>query len=291
MEQRDGARPRMKLRAALGSYPHTAALKSGAVTSAFVELAFEEHRSISRAFAPMVREGRYDLCEMAIATFLMAKAYHKPLVLLPVCMAARFQESALLCRRDGPVAGPADLAGKRVGVRAYSQTTGLWLRGTLEEVHGVEPTDIRWTSFEDAHVAEYEDPPWVNRAPPGADMLAMLKAGQLDAAIFGAETPADPDLRPVFPDVAAAEADFLARRGLMPVNHLVVITRRMAAVPGLTAELLRMLDRAAAGAPPLPRGRQALTPALMLANDWCADQGLLQRPLTEAEIWDGSPSE
>ena len=162
------------LRAAVGAYKHTAALRSGQVVSAKLRLQFADVSPVSRAFAPMVREGRFDVCEMAIATFLQAKAYGKPLVLLPVTMAARFQEAALR--------GPADLHGRRVGVRAYSQTTGMWLRGILAESHGVLPDAVRWVTFEDAHVAEYRDPPWAERAPSDADMLAMLRAGALDAA-------------------------------------------------------------------------------------------------------------
>ena len=97
--------------------------------------------TINRAFAPMVREQLFDVSEMAIATFLQAKAYGKPLVLLPVVLAARFQESALLCRADSDIRRPADLVGRRVGVRAYSQTTGVWLRGILADAYGVRPHD------------------------------------------------------------------------------------------------------------------------------------------------------
>ena len=106
----------------------------------------------------MVREQRFDVSEMAIATFLQAKAYGKPLVLLPVVLAARFQQSALLCRADSDIGGPGDLAGRRVGVRAYSQTTGMWLRGILADAHGVRPDEVRWITFEDAHVAEVPRP-------------------------------------------------------------------------------------------------------------------------------------
>ncbi|QYU67349.1 hypothetical protein J4558_20810 [Leptolyngbya sp. 15MV] len=119
----------MILSAAIGRYRHTEAILSGAITPEGLALRFAEIAPISRAFAPMVLDQRFDLSEMAIATFLMAKAWGKPLVLLPIALAARFQESALLCRRDGPIRRPEDLVGKRVGVRAYSQTTGLWLRG------------------------------------------------------------------------------------------------------------------------------------------------------------------
>src|SRR3954453_22421729 len=207
------------LSTAIGNYRHTEALKSGRIASDRLRLEFADIPTINRAFAPMVREHRFDFCEMAIATFLQAKAWGKPLVLLPVVMAARFQQSALLCRADGDIKGPADLAGRRVGVRAYSQTTGMWLRGILADEYGIEPASIRWVTFEDAHVHEYQDPPWAERAPPGSDLLSMLRAGEVDAIIVGNEIPDDSDLRPVFPDVAASAKRFWDAHVFIPVNH------------------------------------------------------------------------
>lgn len=287
------------LRAALGAYKHTAALRSGQVASAKLRLQFADVSPINRAFAPMVREGHFDVCEMAIATFLQAKAYNKPLVLLPVTMAARFQEAALLCRADSALRGPADLPGCRVGVRAYSQTTGMWLRGILAEDHGVPADAVRWVTFEDAHVSEYRDPPWAERAPAGADMLAMLRAGELDAAIVGNDVPNDPGLRAVFPDPVAAAEAFWRKHGFVPVNHLVTVRRELAERrPDLIAELLRMFRDAKAAARPdaggrdaLPAGRVALRPAIEPALRFSAEQGLLPRRLGTEEVWEGLPHE
>lgn len=284
-------RPRQRrLTAAIGRYPHTAPLLDGAVASPLLRLADAGIAPISRAFAPMVREARFDVSEMAIATFLQARAWGKPLVLLPVILAARFQEAALLCRADGPIQGPADLAGRRIGVRAYSQTTGMWLRGVLAERHGLRPEAMRWTSFEDAHVAEYRDPPWVERAPPGSDMLAMLRDGSLDAAIFGNDTPAGEAFRTVFPDPAAAGEAFRAAHGFVPVNHVLVAQRSLIeAAPELAAELVRLFRTAAPDRPATDRA--ALDPALALAIGYCANQGLLPRRLAAEEIWAGLPAQ
>jgi 4,5-dihydroxyphthalate decarboxylase len=275
---------------AVGRYPGSAPLLDGVLASPHFALAPAAVTPISRAFAPMVRELRFDVSEMAIATFLMAKAWGKPLVLLPVCLAARFQEGALLCRAESDIAGPADLRGRRVGVRAYSQTTGLWLRGRLAEAHGVAPEGIAWITFEDAHVAEFQDPPFATRAPAGADMLAMLRAGELDAAIFGNDTPTAADLRPVFPDPAAAGRAFLAAHGCMPVNHLLVVQRRLAEErPALVAELVGLFHAAAAGTS-LPQGRAALDPAVLLALRYAREQRLLPRDMTLDEAWEGLPA-
>jgi 4,5-dihydroxyphthalate decarboxylase len=273
------------LRVALGRYPHTRALLAGEVASDWLRLEFADIAPINRAFAPMVREARFDVCEIAIATFLQALAAGQDLVLLPVAMAARFQEQALLCRADSDISGPADLAGRRIGVRAYSQTTGMWLRGILAEAHDLEPGQMHWITFEDAHVAAYRDPPWAERAAPGADMLALLRAGDLDAAIVGNDAPDDPALRTVFPDPAAAAAAFWSRHRLVPVNHMVCVRGALASRhPGLMDELLRLF-RAARGTAPLPSGRAALEPAVALALRYCAAQHLLAGPVEMDRIW------
>jgi 4,5-dihydroxyphthalate decarboxylase len=246
---------------------------------------FADVKPISRAFAPMVREAAYDLSEMAVATFLMAKASGKPLVLLPAAVFARYQEPALLCRRDDTtIAGPADLRGKRVGIRAYSQTTGLWLRGILRDDFAIAADDIRWTTFEGAHVAEYHDPPFVTRAAPGSDLVTMLREGQLDAIIVGGDMPAGADLRPVFPNLDAAARRFHAAHRFVPVNHLLTVRRDV--LERRQQEVAAILKIVSEGR---PSGRDALDPAVATAARHCHEQGLTEHTLSLAEIWESLP--
>lgn len=244
--------------------------------------------NINRAFAPMVRDGAYEVSEMAIATFIMAKAAGKPLVLLPAILASRHPEASMLTRVDGPVRNVEALRGRRVGVRAYSQTTGLWLRGILADTHGLPPEAMHWVTFEDAHLAEYRDPPWAERAPPGADMLAMLRDGRLDAAIFGTDAPQDAALAPAFADAPAAGRAFLARHGFTPLNHLLVARADIAATRAdALADLLARLRESGCAVPP----RAELDPALALAARYCHAQGLTPRLLTPSDVWEGTPAQ
>jgi 4,5-dihydroxyphthalate decarboxylase len=285
----------LALSAAIGDYPHTAALKAGRVASDLVLLDFVSVTPIHRAFAPMARERRYDVCEMAIATFLQAKAFGVALTLLPIALAARFQEQALLCRKTSALPGPADLAGRRIGVRAYSQTTGLWLRGILLEDYGLRPQDSRWVTFESAHVLGYADPPFVERAAPGKEMLAMLRDGELDAVIAGNEAPNDSDLRAVFPDPPAAAEVFAVKHGFMPINHVVVVKSEIAeGAPEIARELSRMFRASKAQGPPAsgafdraPTGREAIAPSVDMAMRLALAQELLPRPLDAEEVWRG----
>jgi 4,5-dihydroxyphthalate decarboxylase len=283
---------------AIGDYPHTAALKAGEVASDSLAFDFKQISPVNRAFAPMARERRFDVSEMAIATVLQAIAFGVEITLLPVVMASRFQEAALFCRADSPLSSPADLKGKRVGVRAYSQTTGLWLRGILQQSFGIAPTDIQWTTFEGAHVSAYVDPPFVARAEPGKDLLNMLREGELDAAIVGADVPDDPRLRLLFPDPKAAGEAFYSRHGFVPINHMIVIKRELAQEPGVASELCRLFAASKAKAPApadgrdrAPIGREAVGPSVRLAAEFAYTQGLSPRRLTWDEIWRDSPTD
>ncbi|WP_206931559.1 ABC transporter substrate-binding protein [Roseococcus thiosulfatophilus] len=269
------------LQVAIGRTPRTAALFADPMGFALAEMP-----NITRAFAPMVREGRHEVSELAIATYLMAKAAGAPIVLLPAVLSARHPEASLLARRGGEVRKPEDLRGRRVGVRAYSQTTALWLRGILAERHGLSADALRWVTFEDAHVAGYQDPPWCERAAPGADMAAMLLAGELDAAIFGSEGAGTPEVLPVMADHEAAAEQFISKHGFMPINHVLVARADVAAAR--PDALSALLARLRAGGVEVHR-RAALSAPLAAAARLCHAQGLTERALTLHEIWAGTP--
>src|SRR5207247_2444165 len=130
-------------------------------TSPVVRLAFADVTSAASAFKRVVRGMEFDVAELAIVTFLLAKAHGTPLVLLPAVVLGRFQHPYLVYNRArGPLA-PGDLTGRRVGIRSYSVTTVTWLRGILAEDHGVDLDRVTWVTFEEPHVAEFRDPPTV----------------------------------------------------------------------------------------------------------------------------------
>jgi 4,5-dihydroxyphthalate decarboxylase len=286
------------LQTALGKYPNTDALHAGRITSDLVTLDMQDAPVIFRAFASMVREQRFAVSEMALSTFLQAKAYNKPLVLLPVVIAARFQQQAFLCRTDGPIREPKDLIGRRVGVRAYSQTTGMWLRGILNKEYGVPPEKVHWVTFEDAHVAEYRDPPFAERAQPGQELVSMLRNKEFDAIIVGNDVPNDPAFKTVFPDPDASADVFWRKHRFIPVNHMLTVRREIALErPDVIRELVRLFREAKAVAPPaadgrdpLVFGRAALEAPLRLALRYTREQGLLPHDMQVEDVWEGLPA-
>jgi 4,5-dihydroxyphthalate decarboxylase len=281
------------LRIAIGDYPHTLPLKRGEITSPWLTLDFVEVKPMHTAFKPMVREHAFDASELALVTYLQAKAYNKGLKLLPAAMLSRFQHGTVLYNSERGTLTPADLAGKRIGVRSYSQTTGVWVRGILENDYGVDLSRVQWVTFEDGHVAEAKEPAGVVRAAPGKDITKMLLDGELDAAIYGAAMPKEPQLKSVIADPAAEEKLWYAKHRLVPVNHMVVVTDEFArSNPQAVAELYRLLEagKKAAGAPAggidtTPFGKEANRPCLELLISYAMQQQQIPHQLDVADLW------
>ena len=188
-----------KLFTLLGNYPNTAALKKGDVKSDLIEFDFADVKVSNTAFKPLVRDAKFDVAELAIVTYLQAKTYGKHYALIPATVLGRGQHHTIAYNPEHGPLKPSDLAGKRVGVRAYTQTTGAWVRGFLADDYGVDIAKVRWITFEDPHLAEYKDPDFVTRAPQGKTLVQMLLDGELDAAIVGDTLP-DPRLKPLIAD-------------------------------------------------------------------------------------------
>lgn len=284
------------LKALLGDYPVTAGLRRGEIASERVRLDFEDVAPPSKAFKRTVREAAFDVSELAIMTFLQARAYGKPLALLPAVVMQRPQHPFLVYNAARGALGPRDLAGKRIGIRSYAVTTAVWLRGVLAEDYGLDPGTVRWVSFEAPHLAEYREPANAERAPEGATPVQMLLDGTLDAAILADAKLPDGRLARVFADPAGEDAAWRRRHGgAMMVNHMVVVTERLCREdPDAVREVWRMLaeSRRRAGLPaggpddPNPYGAAANRRNLEIAIDYATRQGLLARPLAVDDLYD-----
>jgi 4,5-dihydroxyphthalate decarboxylase len=272
----------MRLRTLLGDHPCTAALKDGSVKSDFVAFDFADYSPTNKGFKPMVREQAFDVSEMAIVTYLMAKSFGKPMVLLPNVVLARFQHAYALYNTKQGKLKPADLNGKRVGIRSFTTTTGAWLRGILANDYGVDLDSIDWVTFEDAHVAEFRDT--TKRAPAGKQIIPMLIDGELDAVL--GEKAAHPDLRPLFADAATEEQSWFARRRVLPINHMVVVSETLSRDhPETLREVHRMLSEAAKGVPP-DFSRDDMSRSLQTISQYAAQQGLIPRTYAADELFD-----
>ena len=284
---------KVKLLTLLGSYPNTLPIKEGKVPSDLVDFEFADFKVANKGFKPLVREAKFDLGELAIATFLQAKAYDKPYVLVPVLVVARSQHHTLAYNPERGELTPGGLAGKRVGIRAYSVTTGVWVRGILQAQYGLNLDKVHWVTFEEPHVAEYTDPPTIERAPAGKDMAQMLLDGELDAAVVGDKLP-DPRLKLLIPDVEKAAATWAEKHG-NPINHMLVIRRELSRTrPDVVREVFRIFKEGRdiavrAGnknAAQLQFGIEANRPALEAIVGIACDQKLIPRRFSVEELFD-----
>ena len=271
------------LKTLMGDYPVTEQFKKHTDKFAFADV----KGSPASHFKKVVRDFEFDISEMAIMTHVIAKAHGKPYRLLPFVVLARFQHPFLVfnSERNRSLA-PEDLHGRRVGVRSYSVTTGAWIRHILKHDYRVDLSRIQWVTFEEAHVAEFRDPPNVQRAPAGKDIMAMLQAGELDAAIVGA-IPKDENIQPLIRDPEAAGKRWAEKHGAIQLNHLVVVKHGVSR--DMADEVYRLLveSKKAAGNPPmLPHGVEANRRNLEIAIDCAYEQDLVPRRFSVDELFE-----
>jgi 4,5-dihydroxyphthalate decarboxylase len=226
-----------KLKTVTRTQGNNQALKDGSVKPRGFEFDFVEVDPLIAAFRRMVRGAEFDICEMALTTYICARAFGKPMTAVPVFLIRAFHHGAILANTKSGIRTPKDLEGKRVGVnRGYTVTTGVWARGILQSEYGVDLSKITWVLSGDEHVAEYRLPANVVPIEPRKKMADMLASGELAAAI-GVETDS-PDVRPLIPDAFETGVAALRRRGLYPINHTVVIKNELiAAHPELAADV------------------------------------------------------
>ncbi len=234
----------VNLKTAIGDYGHTRPLIDGSVTSEGVAFDWAEYASIVGVFRTMVRTMEYEVSEMALSTYLCARAHGKRMTAIPVFVTRSFNHGDIVYNTRSGIESPRDLVGKRVGVRAYTVTPGVWVRGILQHRYGVDLDGVSWVLGSDEHVAEFVEPPYVVSAPAGSDLAAMLVAGEIDAAI-GVGNLDSPDIQPLIPDARAAAASFFEETGVYPISHLVVIRDEViAANPWLPSELFSLFKAA-----------------------------------------------
>ena len=298
------------LKTAVATYAHTKALKDGSVAVPGASLQHVEVSPIVAAFRRMVRTLEFDVSEMAITTYLTAKAHGKAFTALPVFVMRQFHHTPIVYNVKSGVKSPKDLEGKKVGVRAYTVTTGVWARGILASEYGVDLSKVTWVVVDEEHVQEYQKPANVEERPK-ANLGEMLVKGELAAAI-GAGPVDSPDVLPLFVHPREAEAAWYRKTGIYPVNHTVVVKDSLLqSDPTLAPRLFTafkdaksvFLNELASGTPlaadaqaiaqrrsivgddPLPYGVAKNRKALEAIIQFARDQKILPRAVTPDEMF------
>jgi 4,5-dihydroxyphthalate decarboxylase len=298
------------LKTAVATYAHTKGLKDGTVTAPGIRFEHIEVNPIVAAFRRMVRTLEFDVSEMAITTYLTARAHGKPFTALPIFVMRQFHHAPIAFNVKSGVKSPKDLEGKKVGVRAYTVTTGVWARGILATEYGVDLDKVTWVVVDEEHVQEYQKPANVLERP-GANLGKMLAEGELAAAI-GAGQVDSPDVKPLIAGAREAEAAWYRKTGIYPINHTVVVKdsllqadatlapRIFGAFKEAKAAFLKQLDspatlsgdaqvlaqrRSIVGDDPLPNGVARNRKALEAIIQFARDQKILPRAVSPEEVF------
>lgn len=282
------------LRTNLADYPVTMAIKDGRVTPRVVALDYCGPKPAHDGFKLMLREHAFDAGELAIITYLQARAYGKPFVMLPIPISGRFQHHCVAYNSEFGHLNPKDIEGRTVGVRTYSQTTGVWARGILQHEYGVDLDKVTWLTLDESHLSEYHDPPNCQRLPAGSKLVDMMLKGEIAAGIMGSDMPKDePRLQTLVPDAKAAAKAWYARVGVIPMNHVFVVRQELSRErPDIVRDIFRMLaesrrlapEAATATIPPI--GLEANRKGLEMAIQWSYEQQVIPRLLSVDELFD-----
>lgn len=231
------------LRTVTRTQGNNADLTSGAVQPATFGFDFAEVPVLVQGFRRMVRDLEFDVSEMALTTYLVAKAHGVPFTAVPAFLVRGFHHGAIVYNTESDIRRPKDLEGRKVGVnRGYTVTTGVWARGILQDEHGVDLSKVTWVLSGDEHVAQYRAPANVVPVEPGRTLEEMLRSGEL-AAVIGAEIESA-EVAPLIPNPEEAGFAALQRRGHYPINHLIVVKDELLRTrPELGAEVFDAFAR------------------------------------------------
>ncbi|OLL31553.1 4,5-dihydroxyphthalate decarboxylase [Burkholderia sp. SRS-W-2-2016] len=226
---------KVPLKIAIAELPHTLAVRNGSIPIEGVDAEFVDVKPQIGAFRRMVRDVEFDVCELAPTTYIIARAYGAPFVGLPIFVTRRFHHGGLLVRPDAGINTPKDLEGKKVGVRAYSVTTGVWTRQVLIDEFGLDSSKVTWVVDDEEHVTQLKLPENVVHAPKDSSLNQMMASGELVAGFAaaagigrtGAPTGGWQELETDYPDLlpnaTELETEYYARTGVYPMHGTIVV--------------------------------------------------------------------
>ena len=302
-----------KLKTVFRPLGHTEPLKDGTVKPKNFEIDYENVEPLIAAFRRMVRGLEFDVCEMAITTYICAKAHGKRMTAIPVFPARAFHHGAIVYNTKSGIKSPKDLEGKRIGVhRGYTVTTGVWARSILQHQYGVDLNKITWVLSGDEHVAEYRPPANVVPIEKGKKMEDLVASGEIPAAV---NIEIDhPDVKPLIPSAKEAGFEALRSHGHYPINHTVVVKDDLLnAHPDLVADIFNAFAEAKrlyverlknnqiaepsktdqtykrvmdiTGKDPLPYGIEPNRKMIEAILEYASEQKIITRPFTVEDLF------
>ena len=220
-------------------------LMNGTIVTEGIEL-IPTYSHPAETFWRQLKFGEFEVAEMSMSSFLIARSQGADMIALPVFPSRRLFQTELSYHIDSGITKPEDLADKRLGVAEYQQTAALWIRGILEHDFGVSQYKIHWymeRSEEMSHGAAtgFKPPAGIsfNRIAPSKSLASTLLENELDVAHVASPWVLQANaldrssriagkgdwskIKPLFPDRMAEGARFYKQHGFLPVNHAYII--------------------------------------------------------------------
>jgi 4,5-dihydroxyphthalate decarboxylase len=222
---------KLKLTLACGYYDLLRPLIEGVVQADGIELNVLTMASPER-HGRMLRHEEFDVCELSLVSYLVARDRGRGFYAIPVFPHRRFRHGYMVKRTGCGIEKPSDLNGRRVGLDTLQNSAGLWMRGILQDHYGVDLRTIEWWCQEEEDVP-FEPAPWmkVRRVPAGTNLDRMLTEGELEAALYPETLPSvragSPKVALLFPNPKEAEIEYFRKSGIFPIMHTVVIKERV----------------------------------------------------------------
>jgi 4,5-dihydroxyphthalate decarboxylase len=223
---------KVHLTLACGDYESIRALKEGTVKADGIELTVLTDMTSDIRHWRMIRNREFDVAELSMSNYLMARYTGLPFVAIPVFLHRRFRHGFIFLNASKGITQPKDLIGKKIGLRNFQATANLWIRGILEHDHGMPHRQIEWFKQDEEEV-EWTPPTdlKIRRVGPGKNVEQMLVEGELDALIH-------PELiRPIldkdrrvtrlFPNYRDLEMEYFKRTGIFPIMHTTAIKQEI----------------------------------------------------------------
>jgi 4,5-dihydroxyphthalate decarboxylase len=234
----------IRLTLACGDYDLTRALIDGSVQPPGIELTVLPMPSPERHWR-MMRFEEFDVAELSMSHYLCAFAEHREFTAIPVFPHRRFRHSFVFTRSAAGIEEPRDLNGKRIALRTFQNTAGVWTRGILADDYGFDIGSVQWFT-QDEEETPWDPPSWlhIDRVPSGNNIDRMMLAGDLDAAIYPETLPSfakgDPKVERLFKDPKQVETEYFQRTGIFPIMHTVVVRNRvLEANPWVAVSMLK----------------------------------------------------
>jgi 4,5-dihydroxyphthalate decarboxylase len=241
------ASKKLELSIICGSNERVAPLLNGEVEVEGVDL-IHTKSDPSETFWRQLNFDEFEIAEMSMSSFLIARDRGADMVMLPVYPTRRWFHAEIMIHEDSGIKAPGDIAGKRFGIPEYQQTSSLWVRGVLEHDFGVSQFDVDWymertEELSHGHGTGFTPPEGIkfHRVPPDKSLALMLTAGELDASMGTGRARGDSwnlidrssqlrpspsawaKVKPLFPDVREEAIRFFKAHGFYPANHGYVI--------------------------------------------------------------------